>query len=175
MSDQFIGKRAGDAVLNIRITGMKELQAKLAKLGPLVKRDCEIAAANYLLLQIVKDVPPWKKVTRRSVYGVPFQSDKQRRWFFFALSHGMIDVPYRRRGKSGGIASRWHIQQTKNNVFIYNDDPAAVYVYDDMWQNKLVGRIGWRTINVIVASKAKQLDRVLDRAAKASIKRQGLA
>ncbi len=175
MADPFLGKRAGDAQFNIRISGVEQLQAKLAKLGPAVRRECEIAVANYLLLQIIKDVPPYKKVTRRSVYGVPFASAKQRRWFFWALSTGQIDVPYRRRGKHGGIATQWHIQQTKNAVWIYNDDPAATYVYDDIWQNKLIGRIGWRTISAIVQAKTANLKAVVDRAAKKAIKKQGLS
>ncbi len=175
MADLFLGKRAGDAVLNVRVTGIKEIQAKLKKLPGVIVRDCELAVANYMLNQLVtKEIPPYKKVTRRSVYGVPFASDKQRRWFFFALSHGMIDVPYRRRGKAGGIASRWHIQQTKNNVFLYNDDPAATWVYGDTTQNKLIGRIGWKTISTITDKKKKQLDRVLDRAAKKALKKLGL-
>lgn len=175
LNDPFLGKRAGDSVFQVRVTGLKELQVKLAKLPALIVRDCELAVANYMLNQLVtKEIPPYKRVTRRSVYGVPFASEKQRRWFFFALSHNLIDVPYRRRGKVGGIASRWHIQQTKNNVFLYNDDPAASWVYGDVTQNKLIGRIGWKTISTITDEKKKQLNRVLDRAAKIAIKKMKL-
>jgi hypothetical protein len=176
MADLFLGKRAGDATFTVRVTGLDALQKKLNALGPAIRADCEIAVANYLVGQLVnKEVPPYKKVSRRSVYGVPFASDKQRRWFFFALSHGMIDVPYRRRGKSGGVASQWHIRQAKSGVWLYNDDPAAVWVYGDNTQNKLIGKIGWRTISAIVDAKRSNLNKVIDRAAKAAIKKRGLS
>lgn len=34
----------------------------------------------------------------------PFRSDRQRRWFFWALSSGVINVPYRRTGR---LANSW--------------------------------------------------------------------
>jgi hypothetical protein len=176
MADLFLGQRAGEATFTVRVTGLDQLQKKLSTLGPAIRADCELAVANYLIGQLVnKEVPPEKRVTRRSVYGTPFASKKQRNWFFFALSHGLIDVPYRRRGKAGGIATQWHLRQTKNGIWLYNDDPGAVWVYGDTTQNLLIGRIGWRTIGTIVEDKKKNLDKVLDRAAKATIKKKGLA
>lgn len=149
----------------------KQAQAQIARIPTAVIPACEMAAANYILNQLVtKEVPPWKKVTRRSVYGVPFQSTKQRNWFFWALAHGMIDVPYRRRGKHGGIGTQWHILQTKEGVLLRNDDPAAQYVYGDTTQNRLIGAIGWKKIGTIIEEKSKNLGGVLKRAADKAIR-----
>ena len=159
----------------IEISGIKEVEKQLKALAPAVLPACEMAIANYLLLQLTtKEVPPYKRVTRRSVYGKPFQSARQRRWFFWALKHSVIDVPYRRRGKHGGISTQWVILQRGKGVdtvvTLQNDDPAAQYVYGDGTQNKLIGRIGWKTIGQITASKVKNLGGVIKRAADKAIK-----
>lgn len=38
----------------------------------------------------------------------PFKTAKQRKWFFWALSEGIIEVPYRRTGK---LASSWRAKK----------------------------------------------------------------
>ncbi len=163
------------------------VQKQLAKVPPYLLPTCQMAAANYILNVLIKqEIPPPKRVTRRSVYGVPFASDKQRRWFFWALSNGIIDVPYRRRGKNSGIQSKWHINQKGGSipidggsvanpagyqVILANDDPGAKYVYGDDTQNKLIGRIGWKKITVIVEERSKQLSGVVLRAANSALKK----
>ena len=166
----------GDTSFQVQISGVDEIKAKMAKLPPALIPACEMAVANYLLLQLTKnEIPAWKKVTRASVYGSTFQSDKQRRWFFWALSHGVIDVPYIRNGKHGGVSSQWFIRQNAQGVLLSNDDPAAIYVYGDNTQNKLLGVIGWKRISTITEEKSRNLSGVLDRAAKKAIKDQGLS
>lgn len=59
-------------------------------------------------------VGKWAKRTRTVLKGTkypnqtnkpqPFKSDRQRRFFFWALSQGLISVPYRRTGR---LASSW--------------------------------------------------------------------
>ena len=39
----------------------------------------------------LKHNDPYRYVTRKSAYGVSFFTDKQRRWFFWALRTGQID------------------------------------------------------------------------------------
>jgi len=149
----------------------KQASAQLAKLAPAIIPAVEMAAANYLLNVITnKAVPPQKKITRVSVYGVPFKTTKQRLWFFWAKAHGIIDVPYMRRGKHGGLSTQWHIRKGKNGVMLENDDPAAKWVYGDDTQNKLIGAIGWRVISVIVSERSRNLGRVTVRAANRAIK-----
>jgi hypothetical protein len=59
---------------------------------------------NQLLREALADPPAQEHLTRREVYGEPFKSDKQRRWFFAALRDGEIQVPYQRTGE---LASSW--------------------------------------------------------------------
>ena len=38
----------------------------------------------------------------------PFKTERQRRWFFWALGTGQINVPYKRTGK---LASSWRVEK----------------------------------------------------------------
>lgn len=155
------------------LSDIDKVQKQLAKIPPAVIPAVEMAVANYLLNVLVKqEIPPQKRVTRRSVYGKPFESERQRRWFFWALKHSIIDVPYRRRGRHGGIATQWHIRVKSKNegIVLYNDDEGAKYVYGDATQNRLIQRIGWKTIGQILRERVKQLGGVMKRAADKAIK-----
>ena len=164
-----------DAPFSVDITGIEQVQKQLASIPPAVIPAVQLAVGNYLLNALIKqEIPPQKRVKRRDVYGKPFQSNKQRRWFFWALKHGIIDVPYRRRGRHGGISTRWHIIQIGKGIAyklnLQNDDPAAKYVYGDDTQNKLIGVIGWKKIGAIVDERSKKLGGVMKRAADTAIK-----
>ena len=150
----------------------ERVQKQLSRLPHAVIPACEMAVANYILNQIItKNVPPEKRVTRKSVYGKSFQSLRQQRWFFWAWRHGMIDVPYQRRGKHGGISTQWHIiTEKEKGIILRNDDPAAKYVYGDDTQNKLLGVIGWPKIGPLLEEKARNVGGVLKRAADKAIK-----
>lgn len=149
----------------------KQVIRQLERIPPALIPEVEMAIANYLLNVIIKqEIPPEKRVTRRSVYGVPFKTPKMRRWFFWALAHSLIDVPYRRRGKHGGIQTQWHIVQEDKSLTLRNDDPAAKYVYGDDTQNKLIKAIGWKVISTIVQERLKNLGGVAKRAADKALK-----
>jgi hypothetical protein len=162
-------------LFSIDVTGLEQVQKRLAKLAPALMADVDIAAANYLLDVIVnKEIPPYKHVRRDVAYpetGDGFFSPKQKRWFFWALKHGMIDSPYRRRGKHGGIATRWHIIRHNQDVSLVNDDPAAMYLYDNDRQARQLGMVGWLKIQEILAWRKKNIEGVLLRAANKAIKK----
>ena len=155
------------------LADIERVKKQLAKVPLDVLPDVEMAVANYLINALAtQEVPPYKKVTRTEVYGKPFQTEKQRRWFFWALGHNLIDVPYIRRGKRGGLSTQWHLINKKGGgVVVENQDPAAIYVYGDTTQNQLIARIGWKTVGTIVNERAKKLNGVILRAANKALKK----
>jgi hypothetical protein len=168
-----------EQLFSINVTGLDQVQAKLSKLPSALRAEVDIAVANYLIDVLVnKEVPPYKHVRRAAAYpetGDGFFSPKQRRWFFWALKHGRIDYPYRRRGKHGGIASQWHIIRSGEDLHLVNDDPAAVYLYGDQQQARQLGMVGWTKIGIILAWRMKNVQGVLNRAANKAIEKVGLS
>ncbi len=71
----------------IDIVGLPELQAKLAKLPPEAQNAIVDDVSEYFL-NVLREYPPQKSITRKAAYGVSFFSDKQRRFFFAALKSG---------------------------------------------------------------------------------------
>lgn len=65
-----------------------------------------------------KTIGKWTKETRAYLKGYgypaqsgrvqPFKTDRQRRWFFWALRNGLIAVPYRRTGR---LANSWRAER----------------------------------------------------------------
>ena len=169
MSDQFIS-----------ITVSKDVDKIIAKLDKLAPGyiDAGSEAASKLLLDalINKEIPDWRKVTRESVYGETFKSDKQRRFFFAALADGTIQVPYLRRGKSGGIQSTWNLEGSGAKVTITNRDPVSIYLYDNQKQSLFMGwmGMGWNKIGVILAQYTPQMIRSFMNAGRNYIKKLGL-
>lgn len=156
---------------------VKTIAAKLDKLAPGYIDAGSEAASKYLLdVLINKEIPDWRKVTRTSVYGTPFASDKQRRFFFAALRDGIIQVPYHRRGKSGGIQSQWHIEGSGEKVTLTNSAEAASYLYDNKKQSLFMGYmgIGWSRIGVILTQYTPQMVRSFMAAGRKYLQQLGL-
>ena len=169
MSDQLIGITVSQDV--------DKIKEKLGKLVPGYIDAGSEAASKYLLDVLVnKEIPEWRKVTRTSVYGEPFKTDKQRRFFFAALADGRIEVPYQRRGKSDGIQSNWKIEGSGAEVTLTNDAPAAVYLYDNQKQSLFMGLmgIGWSKIGVILRQYTPQMVRSFMTAGRNYIRNIGL-
>ena len=86
--------------ITLQLVGLDKLQTALAKLPTEVETSFAAAgkeAGESVILDTVglRRYPPPYHAPR------PFQSDKQRRYFFAALRDGQIEVPYRRGGSPG--------------------------------------------------------------------------
>jgi len=162
---------------SINVSGIEQIQKKLEKLGPLVRKDAEMAVANYMLNALVNDeIPPQKHVSRATAYpetGDGFFSPKQRRWFFWAKKMGIIHIPYTRLGKHAGVSSQWFIIKQDENLVLQNQSQGAIYLYDNNRQARQLALVGWLKIGEIIMWRAKKLGPVIDRAVKASIKKAG--
>ena len=64
----------------------------LQRIGDKKSRTRALTAAAVVVENQVRTYPPVRKKKQ------PFKTDKQRRYFFYALKRGLIKVPYRRDG-----------------------------------------------------------------------------
>jgi len=96
-------------------------------------------------------------------------SDKQRRWFFWALKKGRIDVPYR-RGQSPGsekLGSSWSTKVTKRGKEIWGVIQTRVsyarFVVDKDSQ-ATIHRRRWTTVQQVVKDTTGDVQKLFDRA-----------
>jgi hypothetical protein len=159
---------------SINVTGITELSRKLSAVPTVVRGDVEYAVAGYMLNVLGnKEIPPYRHVARKIAYpetGDGFFSNRQRRWFFWALRAGILQTPYRRRGKRG-IAGEWYIDKQGDRLVLTNRDPGAMFLYSDTRQARQLAMVGWKRISVIVQEYSKKLDAVMVRAVKSALKK----
>jgi len=111
---------------------------------------------------------PYKFVTRKSAYGFSFFTDRQRRWFFWALGAGKINPGQNNRtGKSTEAWTYTPQEKGKNYSFrLVNDTPGGYWTRSDKYQARQLGKVGWWKIAKVVA---KNLPSAI-KAARAAVK-----
>jgi hypothetical protein len=153
---------------------MDKIVDKLKRLPDAVGDAGVEASAKYLLNVLVnKEIPTYRYITRKDAYGQTFVSDKQRRYFFYALNAGIIKVPYQRRGKAGGVQAAWEIQGAGKKLTITNSDQAAKWLYSEMQAN-LNRMIGWLRVSQIIDKYTRQIVQAFDRSVNNTLKKMGL-
>jgi len=112
---------------------------------------------------------PYKYVSRKSAYGFTFFSDKQRRWFFWALHSGKINPGQNNRtGKSTEAWTYTPQEKGKNYSFrLVNDTAGGYWTRHDKRQARQLGKVGWWTVAKVVA---KNLPAAI-RAGRAAVKK----
>jgi hypothetical protein len=103
----------------------------------------------------LKHYPPYKFVTRTKAYGKPFQTDKQRRWFFAALRDGHILPGFPRR--TGKTQRGWFMKETHKGYgyTLENKEESAKWLFHDKFQARQPALVGWRKRMAIVESNLK--------------------
>jgi len=137
-----------------RIEGMEELLRKvnlLEELQPVT--GAILSAGNDIILKRVAVYPADSRPSRYEVYGSPFKSEKQRRYFFWALGEKKIEVPYR-RGESPGsqvFAKRWTVMASNSGmtVTVGNNAKYGPLLMDEENQSRYAARVGWETVQDI--------------------------
>lgn len=98
----------------------------------------------------LKHEPEYNEVSRKRAYGQTFQSEKQRRWFFWALNTGLI-----RPGQN----NRTHAQQKgwtfTDNGSIRNNAPGIKWTMGDATQANQPRLAGWRKTTDVIKSNHK--------------------
>lgn len=139
MSVEFI---AGD------LGALTQLVLSQSPRGRATLRGATMAGA-LTALSFIKPYPEANRPSRSSVYGQTWKSEKQRRYFFFALRKGVIQVPYR-RGLSPGsqrLGRSWTAKAINDtSVAIGTNVTYARMVKDEGQQTKYMKAVGWTTI-----------------------------
>jgi hypothetical protein len=157
--------------IKVELLGVKELEAKLNKL-PIEVADVALGEVQDYMINVLRMYPPKNYVTRKAAYGQTFQSDKQRRWFFWALNSGAINVPYQR---SQTLSQGWHKVRSGLTGHIVNYTPYAVYVMGENKQSKHEAMVGWQKVSAIVKERMDKINKIIDEAAKKAIRKLGLS
>jgi hypothetical protein len=155
--------------ITVSLVGMDKIEAKL-KILPDAVADMGVEAANNYLLNAVvrKEVPAYKHISYQDAYGKPPAPG-----FFYKLKHGLIDVPYRRRGPGSGVTGSWFINGKGRTSYLTNNDPAAHWVYSEN-QARMMSMIGWLRVSQIIDKYTRQIVGAFDRSVRNAIKKVGL-
>ncbi|MCK4828030.1 hypothetical protein KA005_70525 [bacterium] len=137
----------------IEIQGLDELVKKLDNLAKLKEVKAGIRGAALHVRGSLSRYPPRKSIPISAVGG--FASDKQRRWFFWALNKGKIQVPYRR---TKALEHRWTIktQDQGFTAIVGNNSPYARFVMGDK-QTRMMQMIGWKTTEQVASEETRRV------------------
>ena len=156
--------------VTVEIEGLDELIKKLDNLSQLRKVHAGIRAAGMHVKGKIATYPPQKHIPISAVGG--FKTDKSRRWFFWALSKGKIDVPYRRGVSPGSedLANKWTSKYDKNRFegTIGNNASYARLVMGGK-QTKMMKMIGWKTVEKVAKEETKRVGEYVFEAVKRAI------
>ena len=154
----------------IDVQGIDELMAKLAQLPDDMKDAISDDVLKYMK-DVLQAYPPPKRISRKSAYGQTFFTEKQRRYFFWALNKGIINVPY---GRTQDYRKAWEQVGTGYGSILANETPYAVYLQDDQQQSRLSAKIGWKKLGVVIKEHMKGILQIADGAVKKAIRKRGL-
>jgi hypothetical protein len=147
-------------MLNIRITITPEdfggaVKEKIKEATPVMLR----SVAETLIgsgMRGLKYYPPYKYVTRKQAYGRTFQTERQKRWFFWALHSGRILPGYPRR--TGRFQRGWRIESvTEKQALITNNEPHSVWLASDTMQARLPALVGWKRVSQTIEDSASDM------------------
>lgn len=156
--------------IGIDVIGETELIAKLDKL-PEAARDSVVNDVVKYLLDVLRTYPPRKSVTRKEAYGRSFFTDKQRRYFFWALANGNIKVPYNR---TQTLRKNWKQVGTGYRSIIVNETEYAGLVMGDQQQSRHAIKIGWESTTRVLKDRWARIQEKAEAGIKNAIKKVGL-
>jgi hypothetical protein len=149
----------------IRIEGIEPLLAKIKSLAELKPVAGAVTAAALHVKGQAAIYPEVKRLTRASVYGSTFKSDKQRRYFFAALRKGEIEVPYRRgeSPKSETFGRRWTIATSNAGLTaeIGNNASYGPRLMDSGRQSLYAKAVCWRTVEDVLDAETETVTRLI--------------
>lgn len=158
--------------VGLDVQGIDALVKKLNNLPP-AAQDAAVDEVSDYLLNVLRHYPQQKSVTLRQAYG-GFKSDKQRRWFFWALKSGAINVPYRR---TQGLARGWKKIGNGAKSILANETPGAAFVQPetDKQQANMMRIIGWKPLETEIKERNDKINQKIDGAVKKAMRKVGLA
>lgn len=145
--------------VGIDIQGLEPLRAKLTDLiDDLIAFRVTTDVAVYLL-NVMRQYAPYRHISRAEAYGQPFQSDRQRRWFFWAIAEGLIESPYQR---TQTLAQGWKIIGTGTNLLLANEVEYAPFVQGDSAQQaNMMTLEGWSPLNQVLEDRSDRIQEIV--------------
>ena len=139
------------ANFSIEVVGLEDVLWRIKSLPAEAQKQIIEDVGTYSEKVLQEKQPAQKYVSRRRAYGKPFFTAKQRRYFFWALKEGIIDVPYHRTGKLG---KGWKVKRDPRAGWatITNAVPYAPYV-QGMVQSRHEKLGGWKRVVDIIAGE----------------------
>lgn len=122
---------------------LESIQDRLRTIEQLKRVLAALESATVYLVGILADYPPERHEPQ------PFKTDKSRRYFFYALEAGLIDVPYKRgiSPNSQDLKHRWTTAQVGPLAYeAGNNAGYGPYVQDAEKQTAYHKATGWLTI-----------------------------
>jgi hypothetical protein len=142
--------------ISMTVDGVKETIGHIQNIAGIQVLRPPMEESVNLLLAYMQDYPG----PPQRPYPQMLRTEKQRRWFFWALHNGLIQVPYVRRGKLG---QSWNTSVTASGNSLHGvvgtNLKYAVYVMNSQRQ-ALIHRQNWRTDRqAIEANRAEIVER----------------
>ena len=124
---------------SIKIEGIENILKRLDRARPAIS-DGLLAGAIHVKGKI-STYPPQAHLTRKSVYGSSFKTERQRRWFFAV---GIHQTPYAR---TSNLAKRWAISSSMDGMtqIVGNNTSYGPYVQGAGAQSLYHKAQGWLT------------------------------
>ena len=147
-----------------KIIGDVELRRKLAQLKDLKSIVPALTAAADHVKGKIAQYPPDANAHRPQ----PFKTAKSRAFFFWALSKGMIEVPYR-RGQSPGSqdhGQKWSVYSNKSGLkqIIGNNTSYGPLLQDPNQQTDYHKKTGWKDTDTVVDEEEETVLKMLKQA-----------
>jgi hypothetical protein len=163
------------SLIGIDVQGIPEIQQNLGQLYPLAEDQISDDVLG-VLLNIEQANAPYSYVSRATAYGdmgfgPGWFSDRQRRWFFAALSRGEINIPYRR---TQALSQAWQIIGSGKTAMLVNDSPGVEYVKGDGTQARQIKLEGWTTLGQDIRSHWDRIMSTANAALNKTITKLGL-
>ena len=108
----------------------------------------------------LRDYPSYRYVSRKAAYGQSFSSDRQRRWFFWALGSGLIKPGQDNRTRT--LAEGWRIVQSgPKQIDLVNEVPYAKFVQGTVTEQARQPKMaGWKSITAWLRTFQSEIGRV---------------
>jgi len=141
--------------VKFRVRGVEAVEAFLRSVPYGATKVALQAFSEYIVgndAHGLKHNETYKYVTRKSAYGFSFFTDKQRRWFFWALKEGVINPGSGER--TGETSAAWKAEP-RNDGYRYtitNNTAGGFYTRDDKGQARQPAKVGWRKVSAVLAA-----------------------
>jgi hypothetical protein len=135
------------------VIGLDSIQASLSKLIPLAS-DSGIDEANKYMLDVLREYPTYKYVSRKAAYGKTWANDNQRIAVMIKLRENGdwvngVYTPHPHR--TFEFRRGWRISGRGRGSMISNSVPYGKFLMGNKDQARQPGMVGWQKIDSLIS------------------------